>query len=357
MKRKYLATATLAALGTMACGAHAQTSVSVYGLIDTGVEYVNNANANKDGLFRLSSGATNTSRIGFRGTEDLGGGLKAVFQLENGFKTDTGEFDSAGLLFGRQANVGLEGSFGRIVAGRSYSTTYDFILPFDPMGYSAQYSWVTSAGATGGRKDGMLTNLANMLKYQGKFGGFKLGATYGFGEVAGSNGDSAKYALGVGYENGPFRIAATFDRVNGAAATLNSGYDKATSIHLAGDYQVTSNLGLDLGYRNYKKTLASNAPDLRSDFFWGGATYKVTPVVTLIGAIYYQDIKNVANGKDADPIMYSVRGKYALSKRTDLYLSAAYAKAKNQQLVGLSRDDLAYGNSQTGVIAGIQHRF
>jgi predicted porin len=363
MKKTRLATATLAtftafaALGMLSSGAHAQTSVSIYGIVDTGVEYVNHANASKDSLFRLSSGAMNTSRIGFRGTEDLGGGLKAVFQLENGFKTDTGEFDSAGLLFGRQANVGLDGSFGRIVAGRSFSTTYDFILPFDPMGYSGQYSWVTSAGATGGRKDGMLTNLPNMVKYQGKFGNFKLGATYGFGETAGNNSDSAKYSLGAGYEAGAFRVAATFDRVNGTAAVANGAYDKATSIHLAGDYQVSSNLGLDLGYRNYKKTLASNAPDLRSDFFWGGATYKVTPVVTLIGAIYYQNIKNVASGKDADPIMYSVRGKYALSKRTDLYLSAAYAKAKNQQLVGLSRDDIAYSSSQTGVIGGIQHRF
>jgi predicted porin len=358
MKRNYLAAATLAALGTLASGAYAQTSVSIYGIIDTGIEYVNHANAKQDSLVRVSSGAMNTSRIGFRGSEDLGGGLKAVFQLENGFKVDTGEFDSAGVLFNRQANVGLEGSFGRLVIGRSFTTTYDFILPFDPMGYSGQYSWVTSAGATGGRKDGMPTNLSNILKYQGKFGGFKLGATYGFGETAGSTTDSAKYDLGVGYENGPFRIAATFDRVNSAAASAtNSAFDKATSIHLAGDYQLTGNLDLNLGYRNYKKTLASNAPDLRSDFFWGGASYKVTPVVTLIGAIYYQNIKNVPSGKDADPIMYSVRGKYALSKRTDLYLSAAYAKAKNQQLVGLSRDDIAYGSSQTGVIGGIQHRF
>jgi len=358
MKRNYLATATLATLGALTSGAYAQTNVSIYGIIDTGVEYVNHANAKQDSLIRLSSGAMNTSRIGFRGTEDLGGGLKAVFQLENGFKVDTGDFDSTGVLFNRQANVGLEGSFGRVVAGRSFTTTYDFILPFDPMGYSGQYSWVTSAGATGGRKDGMPTNLSNILKYQGKFGGFKLGATYGFGETAGSTSDSAKYDLGIGYESGPFRIAATFDRVNSAAVSAaNSAFDKATSIHLAGDYQLGDKLDLNLGYRNYKKTLASNAPDLRSDFFWGGASYKVTPVVTLIGAIYYQNIKNLPSGKDADPIMYSVRGKYALSKRTDLYLSAAYAKAKNQQLVGLSRDDIAYGSSQTGMIAGIQHRF
>jgi predicted porin len=357
MNRKHLVNGSLAALGLLASGAYAQSGITVYGLVDTGVEYVNNANAGRNGLVRLSSGAMNTSRIGFRGAEDLGGGLKAVFRLESGFKSDTGEFDSAGLLFGRQANVGLEGSFGRIVAGRSYSTTYDFILPFDPMGYSGQYSWVTSAGATGGRKDGMLVKVPNMLKYVGKFGGVKLGATYGFGETAGSSGDTAKYALGAAYETGPFQVAATFDRVNGAAAVAGDAYDKATSIHLAGEYHLNSNLDLNLGYRHYKKTLASNAADLRSDLFWGGASYKVTPVVTLIGAVYYQNIKNGPSGAQADPIMYSVRGKYALSKRTNLYLSAAYAKAKNQQLVGVSRDDLAYGSSQIGVIGGIQHRF
>lgn len=186
MKKKYLATAMLAAFGAMAASAYAQSNVTVYGIVDTGVEYVNNANANKDGLARLSSGAMNTSRLGFRGTEDLGGGLKAVFQLESGFKVDTGAQDTAD-YFGRQANVGLEGSWGRIVAGRSFTTTYDFILPFDPMGYSANYSWITggsaTASTTGGtvRKDGMVTNLANMVKYLGKFGDFKVGATYSFG--------------------------------------------------------------------------------------------------------------------------------------------------------------------------------
>ncbi|PUA17931.1 porin [Glaciimonas sp. PCH181] len=354
MKKNLLA---LAALSTFAVSSYAQSNVTIYGLLDAGVEYVNHANVKKDGVVRLSSGAMNTSRIGFRGTEDLGGGLKAVFQLENGFKLDTGEFDSAGLLFNRQANVGLEGSFGRIVAGRSFSTTYDFILPFDLMGYSGQYSWVTSGNATGGRKDGMITTVPNMIKYLGSFGSFKVGATYGFGEVAGSTGDTAKFSVAGSYGAGPFSVATAFDRSNGTAAIAGGGYDKATSVHLAGLYQFGEDWKFNLGYRNYKKTLASHAADLRSDLFWGGASYRVTPVVTLIGQIYYQNIKNVAAGKDADPIMYSVRAKYALSKRTDLYLSGAYAKAKNNQLVGVSRDDVGFGTSQTGVIGGIQHRF
>ena len=353
MQKKLL---TAAILSTVCGAATAQSNVTVYGLIDTGIEYLNNAGATGGSVTRMSSGAMNTSRIGFRGTEDLGGGLKAIFQLENGFKLDNGAFDGdAGQLFNRQSNVGLEGSFGRIVAGRSFSTTYDFILPFDPMGYSAQYSWVTSAGATGGRKDGMPTGVSNLVKYQGDFGGFKLGAMYGFGEVAGSVKDTSKYGVGVAYGNGPFSLATTYDRVNGTAAVPGGSFDKTTTAHLAAGYQVMESLKFSLGYRYFKKSLASGATDLRSDFYWGGATYKFTPALSLIGTIYYQNQKNLVT--DADPIMYSLRLKYALSKRTDLYASGAYAKAKNNQLVGLSRDDVGFGNSQVGVTLGMQHRF
>lgn len=346
----------LGALTAFAVTAQAQTNVTVYGLIDNGIEYTSNANATKNGLTRLQSGGMNTSRIGFRGTEDLGGGLKAVFQLESGIKTDTGELDSAGLIFGRQANVGLEGNFGRVVAGKSYSTTYDFILPFDPMGYAPDFSWATSAGATGGRKDGMLTAVNNVIKYQGQFGDFKLGASYGFGETAGNTSDSAKYAFGFAYGSGPFGLAATYDQVNGTVAA-NGDFDKAKSAHFGGTYKLSDSVKLFAAYRGYKKTLASNAADLRSNTYWGGVGYQVTPALTLTGAVYYQDIKNVPSGADADPSLYVLRAKYGLSKRTDLYAAVAYASAKNNKLVGVSRDDAGFGTSQNGFIMGVQHRF
>jgi predicted porin len=357
VKKKHLAAAAAAAAAFGATGAvQAQSSVTIYGLIDSGVEYLTNANANGASVARLSSGTMNTSRIGFRGSDDLGGGLKAIFQLENGFKLDNGGFDGeANQIFNRQSNVGLEGSFGRVVTGRSFSTTYDFILPFDPMGYSANYSWVTSAGATGGRKDGMPTGVSNLVKYQGEFGGVKIGAMYGFGEVAGNARDSAKYGVGLGWGSGPFSVAATYDRVNSAAVTAGAAFDKATTAHLAAGYQLSDAWKFNLGYRYYKKGLANGTAALRSDFFWGGATYKFTPALSLIGTVYYQNIKDVQ--KDADPIMYSMRLKYAMSKRTDLYLSTAYAKAKNGLLVGLSRDDAGFGNSQFGMTLGMQHRF
>jgi predicted porin len=347
--------AVAAAAALLSGGAYAQTNVSIYGLMDSGVEYTNHAGA-KGSALRLMSGGTNTSRIGFKGSEDLGGGLKAIFQLEGGILLDTGESD--GNLFGRQANVGLQGGFGRVVAGRSYSTTYDFMLPFDPQGYSPLYSWATSGNATGGRKDGMLTGVNNLIKYQGEFGGVKLGATYGFGETAGSTSDSAKYALAAGYTGGPFSSALVYDRVNGTAAAAAPGvFDKTTTVHLGLGYEINPDVKLMFGYRNYKKALASGAPDLRSDMYWTGVTWKASSTVKLSSAVYYQNIKNVAAGADADPLLFALRAEYVMSKRTFLYTSVGYARAKNNKLVSVSRDDAGFADNQTGVTVGIQHRF
>lgn len=88
--------------------------------------------------------------------------------------------------------------------------------------------------------------------------------------------------------------------------------------------------------------------------YWAGASYDFTPAFTLFGAVYKQNIKG---GTDADPILFSLRAQYALSKRTTAYLAGGYAKARNGQNVSLSRDVAGFGNSQVGVTAGLQHRF
>jgi len=336
----------------------ADPNVTVYGVMDAGVEYLTKANVAKDHLFRVASGAMNTSRLGFRGAEDLGGGMKAIFQLEGGIKLNTGQSD--GDLFGRQANVGLEGSFGRLVVGRSYSTTYDFMLPFDPMGYSGNYSWVISGNATPpsgttARKDGMLGGTSNLLKYQIESSGLKFGATYGLGNVAASSKDSARYALGAAYTKGPVAVAGTWDQTNGTSNAAGA-YDKAVSHHLTGSYQ-TGPVKLFLGYRHYKKSLASQAPALKSATYWSGVSYQLAPGSTLVGAVYSQNVKNVAAGADADPRMFVLRYKYALSKRTDLYATTARVSGKNNKPVSLSRDDIGFGTSQAGLTLGLQHRF
>ena len=345
-----------AALATaFSSAAQAQTSVQIYGLIDAGVDYTTNATPAGDSMTRVISGGKNTSRWGLRGTEDLGGGLKAVYGLEGGILMDTGAADGA--LFKRQAYVGLDGSFGRVVLGRSFTTVYDFVIAFDPLGFAPNYSWATGAMATGPSKYGMTTAFDNLIKYSGKTGNFKYGATYALGEQAASASDGRKYAVAGSWTEGGFAVMAAYEQVNGNTLAATGRRDKTTAWHAAADYK-TGPWRLTAGMRDYELAAARAAtPDVRGTTYWGGASYLVAPAITLTGAVYYVNVKNVAANADADPIMYVGRMLYALSKRTDLYVSAAYAKADNNKLVGLSRDDPGFGNTQKGLTAGIQHRF
>lgn len=343
------------ALATAGSAAAQSSNVTLYGIVDSGIEYVNHAGPNGGSATRLVSGGKNTSRWGLRGTEDLGGGMKAVFNLESGIAIDTGRLDTDNTLFDRRAVVGLAGGFGQVVAGRTFTTTYDFMLPYDPMGYAPNYSWATSSTATGDRKDGLFSRASNAVRYDGTFGGLKLGATVGFGEVAGNFKSSSKYDLGVGYSVGGFSAAVTWDRQNGAGTSTTPAdtTDYIQGIHAGASYDFGA-LKLFAGYRNYKRTFTTAAESLRSDMYWLGASYDVTPAFTMYGAVYKQNIKG---GTDADPILFSLRAQYALSKRTTAYLAGGYAKARNGQNVSLSRDVVGYGNNQVGVTAGLQHRF
>src|SRR5689334_13059243 len=115
MKKSLLA---LVALGAFAGAAHAQSTVTLYGISDEGFMFNNNAKGKH--LYSMASGVMQGSRWGLRGTEDLGGGLKAVFVLENGFDVNTGALKQGGLEFGRQAYVGLSSGFGTVTLGRQY---------------------------------------------------------------------------------------------------------------------------------------------------------------------------------------------------------------------------------------------
>jgi predicted porin len=352
MNRSAIAAAVLAALSIHA--AHAQSTVQVYGLIDAGVEAVNHAGPNDGGMVRVVSGGKNTSRWGLRGSEDLGGGLKAVFNLEGGVLLDTGAADGA--LFKRQANVGLEGGFGRVVVGRSFTTTYDLVIKFDPMGFAPNYSWATSGGATGPSKYGMTTAFDNMVKYSGTTGNFTYGASVGLGEQAGSARDGRKYSLGGAWSANGLGLMAAWEQVNGVAAAPAATRDRTTALHLAADYQ-SGRWRSTAGMRKYQmRSGAGPAADLRGDTYWGGLTYAVD-AWTLTGVVYHINTKGLPAARDADPTMFVARAMYSLSKRTWLYLSAAHARARHGQLVGLSRDDAGSGDTQTGVTAGIQHRF
>ena len=353
MKKTSIALAILAL--SAAAGAQAQSNVQVYGLLDVGMESANNQGPNGASNTRVISGGMNTSRWGLRGSEDLGGGLKAVFNLEGGILMDTGAQDGA--LFKRQANVGLEGAYGRVVVGRSFTSVYDTVISFDPMGFAPFYSWATSGPATGPSKYGFTTQYDNIIKYAGTFGDLKVGANYALGEQAGNQQDSAKMGFTSVYKIGQVNLMGTWERNNGNTVVATGNRDKNTVWHLGANYE-DGPLKLWAVVRDYK-LVAGKAltPDVEATTSWAGVAYKTNEVTTLTGAIYHVNVKNVAAGTDADPTMYVARYRYALSKRTDLHVTVGYAKAKNGQLTGLSRDDAGFGNSQHGVVIGMQHRF
>ena len=352
MKQSIFALAALAALPPHF--ASAQDSVQLYGLVDAGVEALNHSAPDGGGTVRLVSGGKNTSRWGVRGSEDLGNGLKAVFNLEGGILMDTGASDGA--LFKRQAYAGLEGDFGRVIVGRSFTTTYDLVIKFDPLGFAPTYSWATSGGATGPSKYGMTTSFDNLVKYKGATGGFTWGATIGLGEEAGGTAGGRKLSLGGSWFGDGLGLMAAWEQVNSATLAATGRRDKTSAFHLGADYK-TGQWRYSAGMRGYK--LQPGGPtdaDLRGDTYWGGAS-RVVGRVTLTGALYHINTRNLPSGQDADPTMFVARGMLALSKRTDLYLTAAHARARHGQLVGLSRDDPGLGTTQRGITAGIQHRF
>jgi len=337
-------------------GASPGSFVTVYGVIDVGMEYLNNAGRGRGagGLLRLHSGGSSTSHLGFKGTEDLGGGVQSFFQLESGFLVDSGARSDPNSFFNRQANVGLSGAYGKVLVGRSESTTGDFYVN-DPI--SNNYSWSgASTHMRGDRKDGVLGRISNVLKYEGQFGAYRVGGSYGLGESVGSYSGNARYSTGLQYLGSSVTGVVTFDRENSVHAF--PGYDRASNIHISGSY-TRSLAKFFVGYRRHAKHAVTASRDLRSDFVWIGASYLLSPATTLSGAIYHVDLRNDPKGNNGNPTMYAARIKYAMSPRTSLYLTGAYAVVKNSQPAGVSNSVNSYSENgaQVGINLGMTHRF
>jgi len=230
MKKSLIALAVLAASGA----AMAQSSVTLYGVADAGVTYVN-GDKNWSGV---TSGNNMASRIGFRGVEDLGGGLKANFRLEAGLLLDDGTGNSGydvsnaanGLAFKRQSTVGLEGGFGEVRLGRELTAAYNATARYDvfgSVGIAQSRLWANGGVADDGKtayNTAKTTNqrVSNAITYVSpNFSGFKVGVNYGFGEVAGANSDRQYMGLGATYDNGPISLGLGLERLNKDDATAS----------------------------------------------------------------------------------------------------------------------------------------
>jgi predicted porin len=223
MKRIALSTLSLALLGATGV-AHAQSSVTLYGLIDESVQYVHNANPANNNLWQLAAGNLQGSRWGLKGSEDLGGGLKAIFQLESGFNPNNGKMGSYGTgtkLFGRQAYVGLtQDAYGTLTLGRQYDPLVDLVQPLTGDNFFG--STFTTPGDVDNNDNSSRTN--NAIKYVSPvWGGFQFEGMYALGGVAGATGAGQSWAGAATWSGGPFSVAAGYFRMQNANTLTSRG--------------------------------------------------------------------------------------------------------------------------------------
>lgn len=347
--------------------ASAQSSVTLYGVIDTGVEYVSNVGANGSGLVRMPNlTATVPSRWGIRGTEDLGGGLKSIFVLESGFSPDSGTSNQGGRLFGRQALVGLTNQYGQLSFGRQYTMLFWAILDSDILGPNVYGS---------GSLDSYLPNTRadNAVSYKANFNGFVVGTTYSFGRdavnagpspsgtnCAGENAADKKacreWSAMLGYDSKTWGVTAAYDSQRGGPGAFggltNSGLtDDRLSL---GGYMLFSRAKIGAGWIRHDN---EGSATRISDLYYAGASYDITPAVNLAGQVYYLNY----HGSSNQATLYALRATYSFSKRTSVYATAGFINNGGQLAMSVSGGSPGSnprpGANQWGSMIGIKHIF
>jgi len=327
MKRSLLA---LAAWAALAGAASAQSTVTLYGLVDIGIAFESGGPAGS--VRKLDgSGMHSGNRLGFRGTEDLGGGLSALFVLEKGFNSDTGAIAQGGLGFGRQVFVGLKGSFGTLTAGRHYSPHFLAVDSLDPLD-----------GISGGVFNLLrrTTRTDNTVMYTTpSLSGFSSQLAHGFGEVAGNSSASRFIGANAAYAAGPVVVKAAYHNTKNATAT-----DSARNTYLGGSY----NFGVVKAFLGYQLEKGAGTVDANSTMI--GAQVPVG-AGTILATYIRKNDKTVANN---DASMVGLAYAYALSKRTNFYTSILRISNENSLVYRTKAGD-GSGNKEFNV--GIRHKF
>jgi predicted porin len=374
----------------LCAGAHAQSSIALYGTVDMGIGYVHNAQdaagQNQSTLVKASSGNSTGSRWGLKGKENLGGGLAAVFQLENGFNVGTGALGQGGREFGRKAVVGLTGdTWGTVTLGRQYDPIVDQVQPLTEDNYFG------GVFATPGDLDNYDNSLRvnNSVKYVSPvFAGFQVEALYGLGGVAGANGSGRTYSFGVGYANGPLALGAGYFYANGGNSTtngvrtwtsssdslfntvINQGFASADSIQIvrAGAQYAIGPVTAGLTYSNTQYGSDASSLFTQTAKFNNGSVFVNYQVNAALRAGVGYNYTSLAGPASAHYNQANFGADYALSKRTVLYTLLAYQKASGNTLsttgavIGAPASIGSYGvnsgiDSQELAIVGVRHRF
>jgi predicted porin len=357
--------ACIAFVGIPAC-AWAQSSVQLYGELDTGVAYVNNVGGHAQ--YRLTTGTIDGSYWGLQGSEDLGGGARAIFRLERGFAVSTGEGINDHPMY-----VGLgTDDLGTLTFGRQYDSMHDYFAPF------------TLTGGAGGTAFAHLLDndnannsflAANSVKYtSATYGGFSFGGLYAFSNQAGQFANNRAYSIGANYSAGSFSAGAAYLHNNGRGNTANGAYDTlalpgaapGAVVNATVQRQNTFGVGMSYGIGDFQlagtfsRSINTGPVDadtgdalasLALNNYEVNGIYKLTPAILLAGMYVY------TNGGGAHWHEGALQVDYLLGKRTDVYVETIYQRASSQAPAIINSNDLASGRNQLMFTTGIRHRF
>jgi predicted porin len=410
VRGKFKLAATAAAAMCMNTAASAQSSVTIYGIIDYGINYVNNAQVYQVGApngrvggrqWFNSSSILQGNRLGFRGAEDLGGGYSAFFVLENGFDVGTGRFQQGGDLFGRQAYVGVGAPYGKVTFGRQYDEMVDYLGPISAAAYNGAYADHPSDLDNVGND----FRANNAVKFTSlKYAGFAFSGLFGFGNNASSFATSSVKSFGASYSYGQFTVALAYLNANSPNQSFwgNNATSSTTGNNLGAVTGVTSNpiiagfasartletYGLAGTYVTgpvtsgftYTKTRFEdlNSPtagtlSLTNPLGYTGSAsfdnyslfsiWYITPSLYVSGAYDYLAGGRINGKPDARYHTFNATVTYFLSKRTSLYFNGNYQRALGVDSTGKEAvaSMVAVTPSNTGkqVVAriGIRHLF
>lgn len=370
MKKTLLAAAVLA---TMAGAAQAETTVTLYGLIDTGLAYqrLSGPNDYRESKVGMTNGVSSGSRWGLRGTEDLGDGLSAVFTLESGFNSANGQSGQSTRLFGRQATLGLKSSaWGLLEFGRQTNIASKYFGAIDPFGASYGQATVGTAFSAANT-----VRYDNMVMYQTpSFSGFQAGVGYSF-NVADTtaaqtgfktNQNTRGITAGLRYVNGPLNVALTYDQLNMADQLKTDTSPKSWILGGSYDFEVVK-LALAFGQTRDGwftgtgvNAFGSGSPeasgfpsntakaDFKANSYLVGLSAPIGGASNVLFSWQRVDPKNdLLTKDDATMNVYSLGYTYDLSKRTNLYGMVSYATNFAFQ------DEM----KSTVVGVGLRHRF
>lgn len=374
-----LSTACLLAIaGT----AHAQSNVTLYGIIDAGVAYTSNSGGKS--LTSAGSGTVTGSHWGLIGKEDLGGGTAAIFQLESGFSVTNGTLRQGGRMFGYQAWVGLQDQhYGALTLGRQYDSVVDYLAP---MSFTGHHPGGNNLAAHPYDNDNLNNSFRvnNAVKYASvDYRGAKFGAMYGFSNEAGGVADNRVASVGASYDHGPLSFGAGYLVANNGGSSNTGGALTLTDrTFIAARQQI---FGAGLNYRIgaakvgvvWTRSLLDQLTTINGanslGLAYGGqgasfsnyeinASYALTPALSLSGEYTYTQATMANTTGQHHPRWHevSVQTDYALSRRTDLYAQVSYQHLSADG-TGLGADisgqTPSTTNQQTVVAVGMRHRF